>query len=97
VGEIPWGFDSPSEYQMKRVPLTVDELFALEPGDTFRVYWAKDDDPNDVRLNYETLEISDMDEETIWASDDYIWSRKDFVGSSNCLNTSRGYAYFYRP
>jgi len=80
-----------------RSPLPVGELFKLKPGDRFVAYWAKDDDPRDIRINYETLTVEANDGKTITDNGGFDWYTDEIVDpNGNQLNTSRGYAYFYR-
>jgi len=77
--------------------MTVDELFSLKPGDKFRVYWAKDDDPrNNLVFDYELFEVGQVTPSVIWSTCGEVWERARFV-SGTAYNTSRGYAHFYRP
>lgn len=80
-----------------RQKLSIKELFNLKPGEKFIVYWAKDDDPRDVRLNYKTQIITSNDKETITVDDlGYEWYKTECPDEEdNLLDTSRGYAYFY--
>lgn len=84
--------------QVKREPLPAKELFQLKVGDKFVVFWAKDDDPQYTRLNYVTQTIVETDGNVIHVDDDgYEWSRDELVtDEENMLDTSRGYAYFYK-
>lgn len=40
-----------------RVPFRIKDLFHIEPGSKVTVYWCKDNDSRDCRLNYEDLEV----------------------------------------
>lgn len=83
---------------MKRKLLSISKLFRLLPGDKFIVYWAKDDDPQYVRLNYEVQIVAHNDGESLQTEDDYEWCRDECAGlnpEENILDTSRGHAYFY--
>jgi hypothetical protein len=86
----------------KRVPLPAKEFFTLKPGDKFVVYWAKDDDPERVRLDYETQTVDSVErngkEVTIFPTDaGYEWSSSETCAAGeNVLDTSRGYAYLYK-
>lgn len=78
------------------LPLTIKDLFKLKPGDKYVVYWAKDDKADDVRLNYETLEVETNVGGCIM-SRSYAWYIKQAIDkNSNQINTARGTAYFYR-
>ena len=81
-----------------RVPLPVGELFKLKVGDKFVVYWAKDDDDAEyLRLDFETQTIAETDGTSIHTKDDYEWDRGEIIkDDENTLNTSRGYAFFFR-
>lgn len=81
---------------MKRTPLPVKKLLALRPGDKFVVYWAKDDDPQYVRLNYKTQVVAKIIEGGIRTVDNYDWYHSEIVEpDSNELDTSRGIATFF--
>lgn len=77
--------------------LSIRDLFAMKPGDKYRVYWAKDDDPQYVRLNYDTQTVLSNDGETL-TDGDYDWYLSEAHDDldNNVLDTSRGLAYFYR-
>lgn len=80
-------------------PLPSSEFFALKPGDRFVVFWAKDDSPSDVRLNYEEQVVASVGSDgTIYPTDaGYEWSLRERTSPrENVLNTSRGYAYLFR-
>lgn len=80
-----------------RVPLPAKDLFTLPRGAAFVVYWAKDDDPQDVRLNYKRQEIAKTDGDLILTRDHYEWYRSEIVDPErNELDTSRGIARFFR-
>jgi hypothetical protein len=83
---------------MTRVPLPIAELRKLRVGDKFVVYWAKDDDPERVRCNYETQTVAEVTEDgIILTTNDYDWAPDgDTDLDGNVIDTSRGYAYFYR-
>jgi len=78
-------------------PLSAREFFKLKKGDQYRVYWAKDDNPSDVRLNYEVLTITRIDGDCIM-SGGYAWYREEVIDfDSNELYSSRGVAKLYKP
>jgi hypothetical protein len=81
---------------MKYQPLMVSELFDLKVGDSFIVYYAKDNDFEFVRLDYERLKIVEKSEDKIYCEDGWEWRRSQIVDNTNKLDTSRGFAYFYR-
>lgn len=60
---------------VKRRKLSIRKLFSLNPGDEFRVYWAKDDDPDSIRLDYVVQKILENDGKRILVTDSgYEWS-----------------------
>jgi len=84
-------------------PLPARDFFALKPGDKFVVYWAKDDDPANVRLNFEEQTVDAVERDStggaiIFPTDEgYEWSTDEMCSpGESCLDTSRGYAYLYR-
>jgi len=89
-----------------RPELPISELFQLKPGEKFVVFWAKDDNMRDIRLKYETHSIESTFEgfegkDPGFFSGDghYAWYKHEWCeedGSSNMLDTSRGYAYFFK-
>ncbi len=81
---------------MKHKPMPAKELFKLQPGDQFRVYWAKDDNINDLRLNYDLLTVETNDGTSILTEDCYDWHTGEMHDlENNMLDTTRGYAYLY--
>lgn len=48
------------------IPMNVEKLFSLKPGDQFRVYWCKDDDVNYRRLNYDIQTVVENDGDSIY-------------------------------
>lgn len=84
--------------------LSARELFELNVGDRFIVYWAKDDrHRDDVRLDYETHTVekkfSNSDEGFFSGEGGYAWYKSEWSdedGAENTLDTSRGYAYFFK-
>lgn len=78
-------------------PLSCKELFTLGVGDRFIVYWAKDDNPEYVRLNYKTQTIASKEKGMIYTKDGYDWYESEVISmAGNELNTSRGIARFYK-
>lgn len=74
------------------------ELWKLEVGDQFKVFWAKDDDLRNIRCNYELQTIAEVKEDYILTKEGYEWYKnEDPDPDDNMLDTSRGYAYFYYP
>lgn len=84
---------------MPRRPLFIRRLFDLKPGDRYVVYWAKDDDHQDVRLDHVTQTVASNDSTTLQPTDDgYEWYLEEcdrLDPEHNMLDTGRGYAYFY--
>jgi len=85
---------------MKEMPLRF--FFELEPGEHYRVTWAKDDDYEEgERLNYTLQTVNLNTPEGIYPTDGgYEWLRSEAVRKdleSNVLDTSRGYAYIFYP
>ncbi len=80
------------------VELPARDLFGLQPGNEYIVYWAKDDDPDDVRFDYETQVVVENRGDEILADDGSVsWNKGEIIAEDeNCLDTSRGYAYFYK-
>jgi hypothetical protein len=80
-------------------PLPARDLFNLKPGDTFVVYWAKDNDKSYVRLDHEVQEVAEIVGDTLYVTDpDYEWSRSEIVDPDrNELDIDRRIAYFYAP
>lgn len=76
-------------------PMTRHELATLEPGDQFVVYYAKDDDPNDVRCDYETRCVVANNDGVI-DDGDYEWDTNNGTNIAHVIDTSRGHAYFYK-
>ena len=89
-------------------PVTVGELRAMPVGSKVFCYWAKDDDPNDVRMNYEANVFSNRSEndrgqnlEFTSCQDEYDqWdidiSKFTYRDSDIGVSNSRGMVYFYR-
>jgi len=83
----------------QKMPLSV--FFALKPGDSYLVKWAKDDDAeNGLRLDYERQTVAENRPEGIYPTDSsYEWTRDeahhDPKLEGNALDTGRGLAYFY--
>lgn len=85
----------------KRVRLNTKELALMPPGSKFIVYWAKDNDENDVRLNDKIQEVASntrkLSGNVIMTKDMYEWdTRKEVNPNDNRIDTDRGYAYFYK-
>lgn len=78
--------------------LTAEDLFKMQPGNIFRAYWRKDDDPEDVRLNFDLMVVAENKDGTITCQDcgwtfsiDQIIEPKD-----NILDMSgRGKCYLF--
>ena len=83
---------------MNREKLPIRKLFNLKPGDKYVVYWAKDDNPRDVRLDHEVQTVEEVTETSVFPTDHgYIWDLGKAPDlDDNELDTGRGYAYFYR-
>ena len=81
-----------------REPLPAGEFSTLKPGDQFIVYWAKDDNPEDVRLDDVTQTVVQNDGNEITTNDPGVsWDTGELITpEENCLDTSRGYAYLYK-
>ncbi len=80
--------------------LSIKELFSMKVNDQFRVYWAKDDDPSDIRCKpSEVQTIESITSEDI-VTDSFNWLlsgvRSDMSITDNQLDTTRGIAYFYK-
>lgn len=76
-------------------PLPVSQLFNKKAGDKVFIYWAKDNDPDDVRLNG-IYKILWNENGTMECPECYEWDKDEIIdGTQNCLDTSRGLAYFY--
>lgn len=82
---------------MSRVPLKMRDFVQLKPGDRFVVYWAKDDNPAYVRLDYTVQEVGKNDGSCILTEHgEYDWDFSKVADlDDNMLDTSRGHAYFY--
>lgn len=80
-------------------PLSAENLFKMQYGDTFRVYWAKDNNPEDIRLNYDLIVIGSNENGYIYSLD-YCWefSEDEITDdpSNNVLDCGRGYCYLYK-
>ena len=81
-------------------PLSAELLFKMQPGDTFRAYWEKDDNPDDVRLDYDLIVVG-RNENGFIHSLDYCWefSKDEMTDdpSENMLDLcGRGYCYLYK-
>ena len=77
------------------IPMSINRLFSLKPGEKFVVDWSKDGIYK--RLDYVTQTIVENDGQQILVDDpDYEWNRDEQIDeNSNQLDTSRGIAYFY--
>ncbi len=86
-------------------PMTMDELFALKEGDKFVVWWAKDDNPDNVRFDFELRTVesckpSGKDNVIVTDSESDTWELDEVPAEDmewNGYDTSRGYAYFFHP
>jgi len=78
--------------------LTKSDLVKLRPGDPLVVFWAKDDDPEDVRCNYETQTVVKYDTPTqeLWVREGYEWDLSRMADDETSANTTRGFVYFFR-
>lgn len=81
-------------------PLSAEDLFKMQPGDTFRAYWAKDGSPEDVRLDYDLIVVGSNENGYIH-SFDYCWefSKDEMTDdpSENILDLcGRGYCFLYK-
>ena len=81
-------------------PLAAKDLFKMQPGDTFRAYWQKDDNPEDVRLNYDVMVVALNEDDAILCLDSgWEFSRDEITDDpeENMLNMcGRGYCYLYK-
>jgi hypothetical protein len=81
-------------------PLAAEDLFKMQPGDTFRAYWEKDDNPDDVRLNYDVLVVASNEDDCILCLDpSWAFSKDEMTDdpSENMLDVcGRGYCYLYK-
>jgi hypothetical protein len=82
-----------------RIPMTKAELVKLQPGDQVVVYWAKDDNPEYVRCDFETQTVLQYNPERqeLVVEEGYEWYLNRMEDDDTSENTSRGYAYFFRP
>jgi len=82
-----------------RIPMTKAELVKLQPGDQVVVYWAKDDNPEYVRCDFETQTVLQYNPELqeLVVEEGYEWYLNRMEDDDTSENTSRGYAYFFRP
>lgn len=95
----------PPHHPKYNKPLPAKDFFALKPGDKYVIYWAKDDDVRDLRLNFavQTVDsiigsLNDPHGLTIFPDDEgYEWTSHEMIEpGDNTLDTSRGYAYLFR-
>jgi hypothetical protein len=82
-----------------RIPMTKAELVKLQPGDQVVVYWAKDDDPENLRCDFETQTVLHYNPERqeLVVEEGYEWYLDHMEDDDTSEDTSRGYAYFFRP
>jgi len=82
----------------KGEPMNRAEFRSLKPGDWFWVYWAKDDNPEDVRFNNpeQVLEfVPGVGRKKGYVrTEDADWE-EPIDETGNDADTSRGYAYYY--
>lgn len=91
----PVYFSFPSGNSME--PMLVRDVMRLEEGDHVFIRWAKDDDPDDIRMD-DVCEVRDNDGTRIVAPDhcwEWDYGRADPEDSH--IDTGRGFAYFYWP
>lgn len=69
----------------KFMKLTIAELIKFKIGDRFVVYWAKNDNSSDVRIDYETQTVSSIElVQTQWGERWEIHTEEDwYFGFSN--------------
>jgi len=87
-------------------PMSLLEVRKLKVGDKVYVYYAKDDDENDIRFD-EICEVAEIDtvEQSIIAGSYWNLANKTWFSDAqrtqyetgNRINTSRGNAYFFWP
>jgi hypothetical protein len=82
---------------INRKPMTTGRLFLLKPGDSFVVYFAQDDDPEHIVLDYRTQMVREHTREgDIITMDNLRWLKAYITDpTTNVLDTRRGYAYFF--
>jgi hypothetical protein len=83
----------------EREKLPLQEFFDLKPGDVFTVYYAKDDDPTDVRFEYETRKVLSNKGGRISDDEGDIWGQagqERMDRNDNQFDMSRGHAHLYK-
>lgn len=90
------GMMHPFTGERKYREMTMEKLFSLKPGDQYRVYWCKDDNPEYLRFDYAIQTVVEINDEYLWADDHNEWRREGIISlDSNGLDTSRGIASFF--
>lgn len=79
-------------------PMPMEAFFNLPVGGKFVVWWAKDDNPQDVRFNFEHRSCAERQLDSLTDSDFDEWEVNRVPDlKSNLYDTCRGYAYFFYP
>lgn len=84
---------------MRYKPMPLSVVFDLKPSQKFRVFYAKDDDPADVRFDYEVFTVERNDGTDLDTDDGYTFTRTQFDSAKdNSVGMSgRGRAKFFYP
>jgi hypothetical protein len=79
--------------------MSMQDVFSLKPGEEFVVYWAKDDDPDYVRFDFERRKVVEPGPTLVDDQGDDWYDEPGSVPdrADNLYDTSRGYAYFFQP
>jgi len=76
--------------------MSLEEIQALKLGDRVHIFYAKDDNPEYVRSNFEHEVVEFRDEVILTRGGDTVWDWdvKDYDPPVRAIDTCRGYAYF---
>lgn len=98
-----WGlkqFELDIQFEIKETnmkEMLIEDVKKLKKGDKVFIHWAKDDYPDDVRMD-DICEVQENDGTKIVAPDYcWEWSYEGENLTGNSIDTSRGRAYFYWP
>ena len=81
-------------------PMPKRALLKLKARDRVVVFWAKDNDPEDTRCDYETQTIEKWDNhypEMMHTEEGYEWDLHRMEDDETVGNTTRGWVRFYYP